>query len=414
MLNQFDIEKIENLDIYCRNLEILYLQSNQISKIENLHKLKRLEYLQLALNNITIIENLEGCESLTKLDLTVNFVEDLFCLENLKNNDQLRQLYLVGNPCAQLPGYRSFVIVTLPQLQFLDGKEIQKSERIIAHQDYKGIVENLKKERALKNGQEYNEEKASDDIDSSEELPDIEKKRQEFNTKLVAHSPEERLKAARELELLKKKETNHLEKKKPPKTRNLIGPDGRILQTNEGKWPFKWKDTEKCVRLTVELSKFLDTSNIDVDCHPTYICIKIKEKILQLTFEVSVKPDTMHCERSRLTGIILLAFILGELAITIVKASYTEVIDITKELGKEKFTISNVKKPPVKVERNRRYENLFNPSEAVNIKNIYDAKKANQNGKKPMMVGKIVDQVAISPLLDPADFVDDPDVPPLC
>jgi protein TilB len=32
-LHQFDIEKIENLDVYCRKLEILYLQSNQISKI---------------------------------------------------------------------------------------------------------------------------------------------------------------------------------------------------------------------------------------------------------------------------------------------------------------------------------------------------------------------------------------------
>jgi hypothetical protein len=32
-LHQFDLEKIENLDIYCRHLEILLLQNNQISKI---------------------------------------------------------------------------------------------------------------------------------------------------------------------------------------------------------------------------------------------------------------------------------------------------------------------------------------------------------------------------------------------
>jgi protein TilB len=116
-LHQFDIEKIENLDIYCRNLEILFLQSNQICKIENLHKLKRLQYLQLALNNIKVIENLERCESLEKLDLTVNFIEDIFCVENLKNNELLRQLYLVGNPVTEIPGYRSFVIHTLPQLK---------------------------------------------------------------------------------------------------------------------------------------------------------------------------------------------------------------------------------------------------------------------------------------------------------
>jgi protein TilB len=116
-LHQFDIEKIENLDVYCRNLEILFLQSNQITKIENLHKLKRLEYLQLALNNIKVIENLEGCESLKKLDLTVNFIEDLICVENLKQNDLLEQLYLVGNPVTEIQGYRSFVIHTLPQLK---------------------------------------------------------------------------------------------------------------------------------------------------------------------------------------------------------------------------------------------------------------------------------------------------------
>lgn len=32
-LHQFDIEKIENLDVYCRKLRILLLQNNQISKI---------------------------------------------------------------------------------------------------------------------------------------------------------------------------------------------------------------------------------------------------------------------------------------------------------------------------------------------------------------------------------------------
>ena len=93
-----------------------------------MHKLKELKYLNLALNNIKLIENLEACESLEKLDLTVNFVEDLLCIENLKNNEFLRELYchwriiihyrhLIGNPCAQVDGYRDFVIATLPQLK---------------------------------------------------------------------------------------------------------------------------------------------------------------------------------------------------------------------------------------------------------------------------------------------------------
>jgi protein TilB len=40
-LHQFDLEKIENLEMV-KNLEILFLQSNQISKIENLQKLKKI------------------------------------------------------------------------------------------------------------------------------------------------------------------------------------------------------------------------------------------------------------------------------------------------------------------------------------------------------------------------------------
>lgn len=83
--------KIENLDVLCRHLRILYLQNNIIEKLENLNKLKELEYLNVALNNISKIENIEGCESLKKLDFTVNFidVEDLedsvACLSKLPN-----------------------------------------------------------------------------------------------------------------------------------------------------------------------------------------------------------------------------------------------------------------------------------------------------------------------------------------
>ena len=58
-LHQSDIERIECLDKICRGLKILYLQSNLISKIENLSRMKQLEYLNLALNNVEKIENLE-------------------------------------------------------------------------------------------------------------------------------------------------------------------------------------------------------------------------------------------------------------------------------------------------------------------------------------------------------------------
>ncbi len=123
-LHQEEIEKIESLEQCCRHLKILLLQHNAISKMENLGKLKELEYLNLSLNNVSKIENIEGCESLKKLDMTLNFVdfdelqESLECMEGL---EFLEDLYLLGNPCTDFPGYRSYVAAKLPQLQQLDG-----------------------------------------------------------------------------------------------------------------------------------------------------------------------------------------------------------------------------------------------------------------------------------------------------
>jgi protein TilB len=64
-LHQYEIEKIENLDKYCRHLKILFLQNNIIEKFENLEMLKELEYLNIGVNNISVIEGLDQCESLT-------------------------------------------------------------------------------------------------------------------------------------------------------------------------------------------------------------------------------------------------------------------------------------------------------------------------------------------------------------
>ncbi|XP_076257073.1 touch insensitive larva B isoform X3 [Rhynchophorus ferrugineus] len=142
-LHQEDIEKIEHLNNWCKHLEILYLQSNQISKIENLNKLKKLKYLNLAINNVEIIENLEGCESLEKLDLTLNFIGNIESVKSLKKNIHLKDLYLTGNPCSDFKGYREYIIAHLPQLESLDLKQISKSDRIKAQQHLKEIEKDI-------------------------------------------------------------------------------------------------------------------------------------------------------------------------------------------------------------------------------------------------------------------------------
>ena len=95
-LHQLNIRKIENLDKFCRQLRIIYLQDNAIAKLENLKRLKSLEYLNISMNVIEIIEGLEGCENLKKLDLTLNFVGQISSILSLRKNERLEELYLVG------------------------------------------------------------------------------------------------------------------------------------------------------------------------------------------------------------------------------------------------------------------------------------------------------------------------------
>ena len=108
---------------------------------------------------------LSGCEFLQKLDLTVNFVGDLLSVESLKVNGHLRELYLTGNPCTDYEGYREFVVASLPQLKTLDGKDVTKSERIVANQRLielrNGIAKQQKihEEKREREKREYEERK---------------------------------------------------------------------------------------------------------------------------------------------------------------------------------------------------------------------------------------------------------------
>lgn len=146
-LHQEDIVKIEHIQNWCRELKILLLQNNLISKIENLYKLKKLKYLNLAVNNIETIENLDQLESLEKLDLTLNFIGNLTGVENLRENYLLRELILTGNYCSYYDGYRNFVILTLPQLKHLDGIEIKLTDQITAKKEIDKLRQRIEQQQ---------------------------------------------------------------------------------------------------------------------------------------------------------------------------------------------------------------------------------------------------------------------------
>ncbi len=196
------------------------------------------------------------------------------------------------------------------------------------------------------------------------------------------------------------------------KEKILFGPDGRRLNKNEGKWKFTWHETKHTLILSVEISKFLDTSFIELDIHPKWIAITIKGKLLQLAMDVEVCPEKSISERSKTSG---------QLCITMIKAKMdSEGLDIVKIRSIERAEAQMaVKEESEKIKasktahllRDRRYEKIFTPQECVDYKNI--VKSGEKPAKKPIMVNNIEEKRVLANLV-PEDFVDDPDVPPLC
>uniref|UniRef100_A0A8D0KQL8 Leucine-rich repeat-containing protein 6 n=1 Tax=Strix occidentalis caurina TaxID=311401 RepID=A0A8D0KQL8_STROC len=317
-LHQQEIEKLEYLDKWCRDLKILYLQNNLIPKLENVGKLKKLEYLNVALNNIERIENLEGCEELKKLDLTANFIGELSSIETLKYNIHLKELFLVGNPCTEFEGYRQFVVATLHQLKCLDSKEIERSERIQALQNYPEVKQKIReqeqayllkrareKEEAQRRMQERKEKKQNQmesehGFNSPDSLQDKENHQAEgdgeqemwrtveddeedrrFWEELTPYTPESRLETHR-----------YIEEKR------------RVFLVIIIRLHFSLKDDEENNQIILDLAVYrhLDTSLLDVDVQPTYVRVLVKGKPFQFVLPEEVKPDSSSAKRSQTTG----------------------------------------------------------------------------------------------------------------
>ncbi|XP_029497831.2 dynein axonemal assembly factor 11 isoform X2 [Oncorhynchus nerka] len=412
-LHQQDIEKIEHIDKWCRDLKILYLQNNLIPRIENVYRLKKLEYLNLALNNVELIENLEGCESLQKLDLTVNFVGRLSSVESLKNNLHLRELFL-----------------------YLDGKEIGRSERIRARQGLDEVRRRIRqqeqdylqkraseKEEAQREGGEvqrgpkresHSSVKAKNpgfdgrwytDINNTipvhEENKEIqgreekektsclssEDQEREFWEKPCAYTPESRLEAHRHLDEKKKaKERKAVKTPKAPRT--LITPHGRVMNVNEPKLDFNLTEDgdNNTIVLDLEVYRHMDTSLMDVDVQPTYARVTVKGKIFQLVLPAEVMPDSSTAKRSQITG---------HLVLTMPKAQ-GEIKMATPHPPKVSQSSNTPEEKTRKGNNRQRLEVDPSKHSGVDLANIVP--RENRTGEQTIFYD---------------NFVDDPDVPPL-
>nr|XP_061794959.1 LOW QUALITY PROTEIN: dynein axonemal assembly factor 11-like [Nerophis lumbriciformis] len=416
-LHQQDIERIEHIERWCRDLKILYLQNNLIPRIENVGRLKKLEYLNLALNNIQVIENLEGCESLQKLDLTLNFVGRLSSVAALKENLHLGQLFLVGNPCAVFQGYREYVIATLPQLQCLDGTAVTRSERIAANQGLEELTRQVleqedqylrgntsEKEEGSLTGREADKKRPPDSEGKQEDgtESDEERREKEFWNTPCPFTPESRIEAHRHLEKKKTaKEKDAQKKVKPPRT--LITADGRVLNVNEPKLDFSLTEDDDNNRIVLDLAVYrhMDTSLMDVDVQPTYVRVSIKGKTFQMVLPAEVKPDSSTALRSQTTGHLLLHMPRAQGEIKATKAAPRPSKDAAPRQHNSYDHPKRERGVPERLE--------VDPSGRVDIANIVTRRRAAEG---PLEAARLNPDAPHRHV--PSDgFMDDPDVPPL-
>jgi protein TilB len=318
-LHQEEIEKIEVIGTTCRHLKILYLQNNVIGRLENLHHLKQLEYLNLAMNNIPKIEGLGSCEFLNKLDMTLNFV-DFDELEasivHLQPLVLLRELFMMGNPGASdWPGFERYAIAMLPQLEFLEGRQISRSDRILASQEFEALQEELRDRaascRARKaaalaaRGGAPAPDLEYDPDAPSEHTPDVRLMEQRQSAK------EKQEKADREAENQPRKrnfESEHKAAVEKARERERAENGKEVMQCNEAKLEFAFDEhtVPGSVVLSVGVPRYLDSSMLDVDCHPAFVSIVVKNKTLRLRWPEEVVSAQCVAQRSKTTGDLVL------------------------------------------------------------------------------------------------------------
>lgn len=310
-LHQENIEKIDQIQNYCRELKILYLQGNLIARIENLWKLKRLVYLNLAINNIETIENLDKLESLEKLDLTVNFIGDLESVSALRNNYSLRELILTGNPCADYVGYRDYVIHVLPQLDSLDLVRISKFDQLQAQKKFPHVEEAVKRQQTdyfkfrvmqkIRVGREIEQNNREMSL-----LRDEESRNKFFWDTKCEHSPETRVEIANQFtklenaKLICKDAGENTANPKP-----LFKSNGHPLNLNEGKFDFKFSDNLTSYELELFIPRFMDIDHVKVDVETNYVRVTIKNKTFQLVLDEDVKINDSKSLHNQITGHLL-------------------------------------------------------------------------------------------------------------
>eukprot|EP00435_Cladocopium_sp_Y103_P053734 s1675_g17.t1 len=150
---------LRGLDAVCPLLEELTLSSNDLQDLEGLQNLQKLRFLDLSCNCLSSLQGLEALCQLQELRAAYNQISQLAELSFFAKPSQLRlldlrdnsithlgQLLFLGgfpledlrfqsaggrrsNPMCRLPGYRTTVLRTAPELRYLDEEMLGSRER---------------------------------------------------------------------------------------------------------------------------------------------------------------------------------------------------------------------------------------------------------------------------------------------
>jgi hypothetical protein len=120
------------------SISVMRLNSNRISRLKDLPRLKELSELELAGNRVKTIANIaKAFPALEVLDVSDNVLTELNAtIEAVSELEFLVELVLQDNPCCEgmsRTAYRQMVCSRLPGLEFLDGVAVADKDRSLQH-----------------------------------------------------------------------------------------------------------------------------------------------------------------------------------------------------------------------------------------------------------------------------------------
>merc|ERR1719247_1294761 len=123
---------------------------------------------------------------------------------------------------------------------------------------------------------------------------------------------EKKEKADREAENQPKKrnfEKEHQDAVEKARARERAEGGTEVMQCNEAKLDFNFDEYVKpgSIILNVGVPRYLDSSMLDVDCHPAFVSIVVKNKTLRLRWPEEVVSAKCIAQRSKTTGDLVLS-----------------------------------------------------------------------------------------------------------